>query len=277
MKKILFAMAALCALCSCKPAVQTAVVAHRGYWNCEAAGYAQNSVAALKAAQDCGFWGSEFDVNMTADEVVLVNHDENFQGVNINDNNYEAFKDFRLKNGEPIPTLDDYLAQAVKNTNTTLVLEVKFHKTREMEDRCCQLCVEKLREYGLLDPEKVIFISFSIEACKTLVRLCPGFTVQYLHNIMTPDEVFAAGVPGIDSHFSNAYKNEDWIPSARRNGMSVNLWTVDKPEDIEKSLGFGIDQITTNYPELARSIMKKMGIKEVVKGAANRKLVKAAE
>lgn len=51
-------------------AAQVAIVAHRGYWNCEAAGFARNSLASLKAAQDAGFWGSEFDVNMTNDSVL---------------------------------------------------------------------------------------------------------------------------------------------------------------------------------------------------------------
>ena len=53
----------------------SAIVAHRGYWNCEAGGYARNSLAALESAQKAGFWGSEFDVNMTADSVLLVFHD----------------------------------------------------------------------------------------------------------------------------------------------------------------------------------------------------------
>ena len=41
------------------------IVAHRGYWNCEEGQNAKNSIASLAAAQKYGFWGSEFDVNMT--------------------------------------------------------------------------------------------------------------------------------------------------------------------------------------------------------------------
>ena len=33
---------------------KVAIVAHRGYWNCEKAGYAKNSLAALKCAQEAG-------------------------------------------------------------------------------------------------------------------------------------------------------------------------------------------------------------------------------
>ena len=45
---------------------ESAIVAHRGYWNCKEGGYARNSLAALESAQKAGFWGSEFDVNMTS-------------------------------------------------------------------------------------------------------------------------------------------------------------------------------------------------------------------
>ena len=87
----------------------SAIVAHRGYWNCEAGGYARNSLAALESAQKAGFWGSEFDVNMTADSVLLVFHDAHINGKRIDQTPYAEFKDYRLENGEPIPTLDQYL------------------------------------------------------------------------------------------------------------------------------------------------------------------------
>ena len=74
---------------------KTGIVAHRGFWNCEEAGYAKNSVAALRCAQEAGFWGSEFDVNMTSDGVLLVYHDGKVEGGSIENNPYSAFKDFR--------------------------------------------------------------------------------------------------------------------------------------------------------------------------------------
>ena len=62
---------------------QCGIVAHRGFWNCEEAGYAKNSIAALRCAQEQGFWGSEFDVNMTADSVLIVFHDSKIKGKRI--------------------------------------------------------------------------------------------------------------------------------------------------------------------------------------------------
>jgi glycerophosphoryl diester phosphodiesterase len=73
------------------------IVAHRGFWNCEEAGYAKNSIAALRCAQEAGFWGSEFDVNMTSDGVLIVYHDSSIQGKKIENYPYSEFKDIKIK------------------------------------------------------------------------------------------------------------------------------------------------------------------------------------
>ena len=76
----------------------TAIVAHRGYWNCKKAGYTPNSVAALKCAQKAGFWGSEFDINMTSDGEILVFHDGEINGKKIDQHPYSEFKlEFRVR------------------------------------------------------------------------------------------------------------------------------------------------------------------------------------
>lgn len=59
------AVSVLLTACTFRPEI--AIVAHRGFWNCDEAGMAKNSIASLAMAQKNGFWGSEFDVNMTAD------------------------------------------------------------------------------------------------------------------------------------------------------------------------------------------------------------------
>ena len=121
-----FAIAAACfsAILPCeartkqiKKTNRTSIVAHRGFWNCEEAGYARNSVAALKCAQDNHFWGSEFDVNMTADSVLIVFHDSFIDGKRIEDYPYSEFADFKLANGECIPTIDQYLSDNLSSCN----------------------------------------------------------------------------------------------------------------------------------------------------------------
>lgn len=234
---------------------KVAIVAHRGYWNCEEAGYAKNSVAALRCAQQAGFWGSEFDVNMTSDEVLLVYHDSRIAGKVIDQTPYSEFKDMKLENGESIPTIDDYLAQAKKCPGTVLVYELKTHSTPQIEDRLVDLTIEKLAEYGLDSPDRVIFISFSINICKRLAKLMPGYTVQYLSDDYSPEELAAWGINGVDFHFKVFSAHPDWYSSAREHSMSVNAWTVDKESNMKKMFRLGVDMLTTDRPDLAREIL----------------------
>lgn len=242
---------------------QCGIVAHRGFWNCEEAGYAKNSIAALKCAQQAGFWGSEFDVNMTADGVLLVYHDGHVEGKKIEKHPYSDFTYFRLKNGEPIPTIDMYLEQGKKYPETMLVYEMKKHSCDEVEDRFVELTIQKLKEHDLLDPSRVMFISFSLHICEVMAQKLPGFTVQYLEGDKTPEEVADRGINGIDYKYKVFYAHKKWVNQAKRKGMSTNSWTVNKEKDIREILKLKVDMITTDYPLETQEIMKDMKIKEL--------------
>ena len=244
----------------------TGIVAHRGYWNCDAAGYAKNSIASLKCAQEAGFWASEFDVNMTSDSVLLVFHDDKVKGKKIENHPHEDFKYYRLKNGEPIPTLDEYLEQAKQSPQTMLVFELKKHSCAEVEEKFVRLSIEKLKEHGLLDPSRVMFISFSKYMCERLSELLPEFDVQYLEGDLKPSKVKKAGIRGIDYKYKVLLLHKKWVAQARNKGMSTNSWTVNKEKDMKAILNMKIDMLTTDYPLHARYLMKVMGIQEIDAG-----------
>ena len=72
---------------------------------------------------------------------------------------------------------------------------------------------------------------------------------------MSPEEVLAKGINGIDYHYNVFRKNPSWVEQAHKNKMSVNVWTVDKEEDIKDMIGLGVDCITTNEPLRVRQIL----------------------
>jgi len=235
---------------------KTDIVAHRGFWNCEEAGYAKNSIAALRCAQEAGFWGSEFDVNITADSVLIVYHDGEINGKKIEEHPYSEFKDFKIANGETIPTIDEFLAQGKKYPATKLVYELKPQSNPQTEDTFVNLAIANLAENGLLDPDRVMFISFSRNICERLARMLPGYTVQYLNSDMDPDQLDALNINGVDYNHALFVKNPKWYRMARKNGMSVNAWTVNKEEDMVRMIKLGVDQITTDYPLELRALLK---------------------
>ena len=77
-KQILLSVVAMCGIVGAGAKPATEVVAHRGYWKAE--GSAQNSVASLKKAIEIGARGSECDVYITTDGVVVVHHDPTIDG-----------------------------------------------------------------------------------------------------------------------------------------------------------------------------------------------------
>ena len=211
---------------------EVGIVAHRGFWNCEEAGYAENSIAALRCAQEAGFRGSEF-------------------------------KDFRLKNGETLPTIDEYLQQGRKYPQTMLVYEMKRHSSSEVEDRFIELTIDKLKEHDLLYPEKVMFISFSYHICRRMAQLLPGFTVQYLRSEKSPSKVRKGGVNGINYNYKILKLTPKWVRNARKLGLSTIAWTVNNEENMKQMLRMGIDYLTTDNPILARNLLSQEGYTEL--------------
>lgn len=234
------------------------IVAHRGFWNCEEAGFARNSIAALRCAQEAGFWGSEFDVNMTADSVLIVYHDGTIEGKSIEKHPYSEFKDVRLENGEPIPTLQQYLDQAAGYPETMLVYELKPHSSPEIEDTFVNLTIAQLAENNLLNPQRVMFISFSLHICRRLAEILPGYTVQFLGSSKNPNELDTLGINGVDYNHGVFDLHPKWHRMARRNKMSINTWTVNSKTDMKKVFKLKINQITTDQPLEARAILKEM-------------------
>src|SRR5690554_1493178 len=76
------------------------VVAHRGAW--KLSNNPQNSIASLQEAVRLGCEGSEFDVWMTKDGVLVANHDPDFLGMPVEASTYEELLAKSLPNGENI-------------------------------------------------------------------------------------------------------------------------------------------------------------------------------
>lgn len=224
------------------------IIAHRGYWKAE--GSAQNSISSLQNSYKIGVYGSEFDVHITHDGEVVVFHDDDVDGIKIENANYADIKDKRLKNGEPIPTLQQYLEAAKTLGNMKLILEVKEHKQKADEDRCIDATLKLVKAAGL--ENRTQYISFSKHACDYLVLKAPGAKVSYLNGDLTPAEAKKAGYAGIDYEDKVFKENQTWIKEARKLGLITNVWTVDDLNDINYFFKQGIDYVTTNEPVKAK-------------------------
>ena len=232
---------------------QTKVIAHRGAW--KNTGAPQNSIASLQQAIKLGCYGSEFDVHMTADSALVVNHDHTLQGVNLETAPAADINALKLSNGESLPTLESYLKAGLKQKKTRLILEIKASKvSKEHSLALATKCVQAVKAQK--GRKRVDYISFDYDVCKKVKELDPSANVAYLMGDKAPDLLAADGLYGLDYHFSILKKNENWIQEARQKKLTVNVWTVNDPEMMNWLLERKADFITTDEPEKLLEIAK---------------------
>ena len=252
LKNILSVFALMLASYANIQAQQTKVIAHRGFW--KTSGSAQNSITALVKADSIHCYGSEFDVWITTDGQLVVNHDETFKGVTIQDATAAVCTAVRLNNGEQLPTLEQYLSRGQQLT-TRLILELKPHRTPEQETKAIEGIVRMIKDFNL--EKRVEYISFSKHATKEFIRLAPkGTPVYYLSGDATPQELKSWGCAGPDYHFSVFQKNPEWIEQCHKLGMKVNAWTVNDAKNMQWLIEHKVDFITTNEPVLLQQELK---------------------
>lgn len=227
------------------------VIAHRGYWDTE--GSAQNSIRSLVKADSVGCYASEFDVWMTADGVLVVNHDPEINGVHIESSPSEVVLAEKLSNGETIPTLDQYLKTAT-GLKTRLVCELKTHDSRRQEREAIDAILELVNKYNLED--RIDYITFSRDGVKKLIKDAPKpAEVYYLSGDYNPSQIKFMKSAGIDYSLKVMKKHPEWIEDCHKKGLKVNVWTVNEPEDMQWCIDQGVDFITTNDPEGLQKIL----------------------
>jgi len=229
------------------------VVAHRGAWKKN--GLPENSIASLNQAIALGCAGSEFDVRMTSDDSLVINHDPHFHGMVIEKTSYAELTKFTLSNGEKLPTLREYIAAGTTNNSyTKLVCEIKPsdlgpNQAIKIVDKVLDLFAEMNAD------KQVVYISFDINMVKRIREVNKKAKVQYLNGDIAPD-VLAKDHIDIDYYFSVFKKHPEWISLAKTNKVILNAWTVNDTATIDELLHAGFDLITTNEPELVFQRMK---------------------
>ncbi|MDR1380073.1 MAG: glycerophosphodiester phosphodiesterase [Tannerella sp.] len=221
------------------------IIAHRGYW--QTYGSAQNSIRSFERAAEAGAYGSEFDVQMTADSILVLFHDNTVGGITIQRAPYAHFMDMKLPNGECIPVLREFL-EATRHVDSgiKLIFELKPHATPELNREAARRSVEMIREKKLV--YRTEFITFNLDAGKELIRLAPEIPVYYLNGELSPRQLKDLGFAGLDYHYDVMRKNPQWFGEAKKLGLGINVWTVNDPAIIREMVEQGADFITTDVP-----------------------------
>ncbi|MDR1864224.1 MAG: glycerophosphodiester phosphodiesterase [Bacteroidales bacterium] len=225
--------------------IRNKVIAHRGAWKNHAVH--QNSLGSLKHAVEIGCEGSEFDVWLTKDGKVALNHDYDLEGLIVEKTDLANLQKIPLEAGEVIPILEEYIKLIKTQNKTRLVLEIKSNNNKRslaLADSCVHI-VHRMNAQAWVD-----YISFDYEALKRVRALDATAHVAYLTDDVPMDLLKIDGISGIDYHYALFDKIQKLYNRARLLGLSINVWTVNDRERLEKFLNMGVDFITTDEPEL---------------------------
>ncbi|MEH6681631.1 MAG: glycerophosphodiester phosphodiesterase family protein [Sediminicola sp.] len=230
------------------------VIAHRGAWKQQ--NLPENSIASLKEAIRLGCHASEFDVHLTKDNVMVVNHDPHFKDMEIATSTYGELLAKQLDNGENIPTVEAYILEGMRQKGTKLILEIKSSSLGK--DRTLELTKRAVAMVKKLKAQKwVEYICFDYDAGKLVHKLDRKAKVAYLNGDIAPEQVKKDGYTGLDYKYTVYEKHPKWIAEAHKIGLSVNAWTVNGAEPMKNLLLQDVEYITTNEPELLFKVIEE--------------------
>jgi len=234
--------------------------AHRG-----ASGHApENTLAAFRVAMEMGAHMSELDVQQTADDRLVLLHDDELERTTNGSGmlwqkelaelqKYEAGSWFAPKfAGEPLPTLEEVVA--LVRGRMQLNIEVKLHGH---ERDLARLVVETIRREKF--EAECIVTSFGHQVADEIKKLAPEIRVGYIFG----KEEYHEGVFNgpVEVLSANHYLiSPEFMRKARAAGKDVHVWTVNDKPLMHRMLELGVDAIITNFPDrLAEVIREREG------------------
>jgi glycerophosphoryl diester phosphodiesterase len=233
------------------------VIAHRG----DSAHRPENTLASFASALELGATVVELDVQLTADDQVVVIHDATL------DRTTDAHGDVRgctlaeLRavsagypsrfgdrfSGERISTLGEVLA--FLHDRARVLIEIKAESvSADAEGGIEALTAAEVRRTGMVG--SVAVISFDQRAIVRMRSLAPEITRGRVYGHASADEVLAtadaAGCEIVMPHKSQI--REPLVTWAREAGLKLATWVVDEPEELRELARFGLYGVGSNRP-----------------------------
>lgn len=214
-------------------------IGHRG-----ACGRApENTLASIEQAIACGCALTEVDVRRTADGQLVLLHDESVDRTT-NGNGLVAemaLEDVRKLTcgGQPVPTLAEALHAAAGRIG--LILELKA------EGLAADVCAT-LRASGC--PGPVIYASFLHDELRHVRRMDPDARTMVLFRRL-PEDPAAVAIALRATHVGVRFDtaSRPLVNRLRKAGLTVFVYTVNRPEDLQTARSLGVDGIVSDWPE----------------------------
>lgn len=226
----------------------TMVIAHRG----ASARERENTVAAFELAVQLGADAVELDVRRTADDRLVVHHDA-------------CVPDGRVIRNTPaaelpdhVPTLDAALDACAGMAVNIEIKNDPSEPDHDPSDWVAWHVGSALARRG--GGPRWLISSFRLATVDQVRRVAPAVRTAWLTLGLDADVIATTRAHGHTIvHPWEAALSLDALRAAHGAGLTVNTWTCDEPDRISELLGWGIDGICTNVPDVALAMRARSG------------------
>ena len=231
------------------------VIAHRG-----ASGYRpENTLPAYELALEMRSDMIEIDLHLTRDGVVVVMHDaelERLGGVGeVADASLAAVRRLDAGGGARVPTLEEVLDGF--GERIPFNLEIKWSTSGDYPG-LERLVLAALQRRGLVADS--LLSSFRASVLERLRARAPDARLAVLTSpraqLSLEEAIGVAtslGAEALNPHFVQV--DAGLVDRAHREGLGVNVYTVDAPKEMRRLIGLRVDGIFTNVPDRLRELL----------------------
>jgi glycerophosphoryl diester phosphodiesterase len=236
------------------------ILAHRG----ASTQAPENTLAAFELALRQGAHGFELDAKLSADREVVVFHDDsvdrttNGQG-RVSQLNLTAMRELDAGSffseqfhGEKIPAL----AEVFETIGKRAIINVELTNYKTPRDGLADKVCELVEQFGL--QESVLLSSFfpsNLKRTRSLLPDTPCGLLALGGRLGWWSRSFGFNFGDYQAlHPSLRDTTPQQVARVHRLKRRIHVWTVNNPEDMRRLIGWGVDGIITDDPQLAMEI-----------------------
>ena len=226
------------------------VFAHRG----ASGDFPENTKSAILEALKVGVDGIEVDIQSSFDDYMVI-HDSWLDRTTSGKGRVSNFTAHELSkldagNGEKIPTLQ----QLFDWNNNKSLLNIELKHTFALERFVAQL--EQNIEAKKISKANILVSSFDHHQLQWLKNKLPWLKIGALTSSIPINYAkFASDLNAFSVHVDKTFINKAFAEDAKKRGLKIYAYTVDRKEDIALMLEYGIDGIFTNYPARTKAYL----------------------
>ena len=222
------------------------IIGHRG----ASAAAPENTLAAFRLAQEQGAHGIEFDVQLSADGVPVVIHDDTVDRTTggsgrVTDLTLAQLQTLDGGQGERIPTL----AQVFASFGPDFLYNLEIKNDDQTDQGAEKAIADCIRQYEV--QQQLIISSFNPAALERIYALLGDeVPLAFLHIGLMDRYSPAWHFPCHADHPYYEAVDANYMAWAKAENLLANVWTIDEVAAAQQLVRLGVHSLITNQPKL---------------------------